>query len=126
ALDELGQILWREGQPIGSTSSDSSDSEGDADDGSPGQRQWRLGSSVADSICSIDTLPRLSMGRVRPASTVSSVSSSGTSSSGIQLGRMRLRLRGRRRGRRRRQQQQRQSAMSPDRRVYRLPLGLRP
>ncbi|KAJ2147209.1 hypothetical protein IW136_000240 [Coemansia sp. RSA 678] len=105
ALDELSRILWEEQQQ----SSDDSDSDNCGGYGAG------AGSSVADSICTINTLPRLSMGRVRPASASSSRSSC---NGGIQLGRVRLRLRRRKR--------RRQTAQLPDRRVYRLPLSLQP
>ncbi|KAJ2830732.1 hypothetical protein IWW50_000089 [Coemansia erecta] len=121
ALDELSQILWQEQQQqMQSSDDDDDDNSGsdnnnaDSDDDGYG---GCAGSSVADSICSIDTLPRLSMGRVRPASAASNGSDGG---GGIQLGRVRLRLRRRRRRRLGR------AARSPDRRVYRLPQSLRP
>ncbi|KAJ2207728.1 hypothetical protein EV180_006941, partial [Coemansia sp. RSA 518] len=106
ALDELSRILWEEERQ---QSSDDSDSDNCGGYGAG------AGSSVADSICTINTLPRLSMGRVRPASASSSRSSC---NGGIQLGRVRLRLRRRKR--------RRQTAQLPDRRVYRLPLSLQP
>ncbi|KAJ2121539.1 hypothetical protein IW147_004159 [Coemansia sp. RSA 720] len=113
ALDELSRILWEEQQQQSSDDDDGIESD------NCGGYSAGAGSSVADSICTIDTLPRLSMGRVRPASASSSRSSC---NGGIQLGRVRLRLR----RRKRRRQQKRQTAQLPDRRVYRLPLSLQP
>ncbi|KAJ2448918.1 hypothetical protein EV183_005181 [Coemansia sp. RSA 2336] len=116
ALDELSQILWQDHREIETISS--SDSSIASSFSIISSREAyeaglvrRPGTTEADSICTIDTLPRLSIGRVRPATA--------STKSGIQLGRVRLRLR-------KHKQRRKSPRRAERRRVYRLPLGLRP
>ncbi|KAJ2778204.1 hypothetical protein H4R18_004753, partial [Coemansia javaensis] len=132
------------GSSIGSSSSSSSSGGGSVSEGEgesesesgSGSNGGGGGSMAADSICSLDTFPRLSIGRVRPRSG---------GGRAIRLGPLRWRLPGRRRQQqqqqlegRRRQQQRRQQQQQAQRRAdriqgpaatggeYRLPRSLRP
>ncbi|KAJ1871885.1 hypothetical protein LPJ55_003519 [Coemansia sp. RSA 990] len=115
ALDELSQILWQDHREIETISSSDSIASSfsiiSSREAYEAESVRRPGTTEADSICTIDTLPRLSIGRVRPATA--------STKSGIQLGRVRLRLR-------KHKQQRKSPRRAERRRVYRLPLGLRP
>ncbi|KAJ1734635.1 hypothetical protein LPJ61_000965 [Coemansia biformis] len=122
AVDELTRVrepsLCTTGM-IASDDDDDSDSDGRASVEPTGSS-----SMEADSICSLDTFPRLRIGRLRPRTA---------SSAAIQLGPLRWRLpqavwRRRRRRRRRHQQQHhhRLHAGGGSSGEYRLPRSLRP
>ncbi|KAJ2712212.1 hypothetical protein H4R19_002872, partial [Coemansia spiralis] len=119
ALDELSRVPP---PPSTVTRGRASDDEGGY--GSSGESAGESSSMEADSICSLDTFPRLNIGRVRPRTA---------SSMAINLGPLRWRLpqavwRRRRRRRRRHQHrhQQQQLHTTSSGGEYRLPRSLRP
>ncbi|KAJ2768820.1 hypothetical protein IWQ56_002791, partial [Coemansia nantahalensis] len=117
ALDELSRVPR---PPSTSTRGPDSDGDDGSERDSSSAKSAGGSSMEADSICSLDTFPRLNIGRLRPRTA---------SVLAIQLGPLRWRLPHavwRRRRRRRRRQQQQQLHAKGSGGEYRLPRSLRP